>query len=112
MCSPGVSLTEMAVSPLPGHPNAVWTVRKNAQEEFDAYIVVSFVNATLVLSIGDTVEEVNDSGFLGTTPSLRVGLLGDDAFMQVRLLAPCPSPFPAAGTRAINPNIQSSAYIR
>jgi splicing factor 3B subunit 3 len=37
-----------------------------------------------VLSIGETVEEVNDSGFLGTTPSLRVGQLGDDSLMQVR----------------------------
>lgn len=34
-------------------------------DEFDAYIIVSFVNATLVLSIGETVEEVTDSGFLG-----------------------------------------------
>jgi len=78
----GVSLTEMAVSPLPGHPNAVWTVKKNTADDFDSYIVVSFVNATLVLSIGETVEEVNDSGFLGTTPSLRVGQLGDDSLMQ------------------------------
>ena len=50
---------------LPGNPNAVFTVRKNSEEEFDSYIVVSFTNATLVLSIGDTVEEVSDSGFLG-----------------------------------------------
>ena len=39
-------------------------------DDFDAYIIVSFVNATLVLSIGETVEEVTDSGFLGTTPPL------------------------------------------
>ena len=52
-------------------------------EEFDAYIVVSFVNATLVLSIGETVEEITDSGFLGTTPTLTCSLLGDDALLQV-----------------------------
>ncbi|KAJ0975398.1 hypothetical protein J5N97_017363 [Dioscorea zingiberensis] len=40
-------------------------------------------NATLVLSIGETVEEVSDSGFLDTTPSLAVSLLGDDSLMQV-----------------------------
>ncbi|KAL7978794.1 hypothetical protein Chor_013283 [Crotalus horridus] len=51
--------------------------------EFDAYIIVSFVNATLVLSIGETVEEVTDSGFLGTTPTLSCSLLGDDALVQV-----------------------------
>ena len=52
-------------------------------DEFDAYIIVSFVNATLVLSIGETVEEVTDSGFLGTTPTLSCSALGDDALVQV-----------------------------
>lgn len=44
---------------------------------------MSFVNATLVLSIGETVEEVTDSGFLGTTPTLGCALIGDDALLQV-----------------------------
>jgi len=52
-------------------------------DEYDAYIIVSFVNATLVLSIGETVEEVTDSGFLGTTPTLSCSQLGDDALVQV-----------------------------
>lgn len=55
-------------------------------DEFDAYIIVSFVNATLVLSIGETVEEVTDSGFLGTTPTLSCSLLGEDALVQVSKL--------------------------
>ena len=33
---------------------------------------MSFSNATLVLSIGETVEEVTDSGFLTTSPTLQV----------------------------------------
>ncbi|EFJ13812.1 hypothetical protein SELMODRAFT_181612 [Selaginella moellendorffii] len=80
---PGLAVSEMAVSQLPGVPSAVWTVKKSVTDEFDAYIVVSFLNATLVLSIGETVEEVSDSGFLDTTPSLQVSLLGDDSLMQV-----------------------------
>eukprot|EP00899_Mesostigma_viride_P018486 jgi/Mesvir1/26639/Mv20046-RA.2 len=83
MLRPGLGVTEMAVSELPGHPSAVWTVKKAATDEFDAYIVVSFVNATLVLSIGETVDEVSDSGFLGTMPSLHVCLMGDDSLLQV-----------------------------
>lgn len=79
----GLAVSEMAVSKLPGIPSAVWTVKKNVNDEFDAYIVVSFTNATLVLSIGETVEEVSDSGFLDTTPSLAVSLIGDDSLMQV-----------------------------
>lgn len=74
-----------------GVPNAVWTVKRSVNDEFDAYIVVSFVNATLVLSIGETVEEVSDSGFLGTVPSLSVSLLGDDSLMQVSHKSLCPS---------------------
>lgn len=58
-------------------------VRRTVNDEFDGYIVVSFSNATLVLSIGETVEEVNDSGFLGTVPTLRVQLLQDDSLIQV-----------------------------
>lgn len=56
-------------------------------DEYDAYIIVSFVNATLVLSIGETVEEVTDSGFLGTTPTLSCSQLGDDALVQVSILS-------------------------
>ena len=55
----------MAVSELPGNPNNVWTVKTNADDDYDTYIIVSFINATLVLSIGETVEEITDSGFLG-----------------------------------------------
>lgn len=54
------------------------------EDPYDAYIIVSFVNATLVLSIGETVEEVTDSGFLGTTPTLACSQLGDDALVQVQ----------------------------
>ena len=52
-------------------------------DDFDSYIIVSFVNATLVLSIGETVEEVTDSGFLGTTPTLSCSQLGNDALVQI-----------------------------
>lgn len=79
----GLEVSEMAVSELPGNPNAVWTVKKKQDEKFDAYIVVSFVNATLVLSIGETVEEITDSGFLGTTPTISCAQIGDDALVQV-----------------------------
>ncbi len=41
------------------------------------------MNATLVLSIGETVEEVTESGFLGTTPTLACSQLGEDALIQV-----------------------------
>lgn len=80
---PGLAVTEAAVSPLPANPTAVWTVKKAVGNDFDAYIVVSFQNATLVLSIGETVEEVNDSGFSATAPTLAAQLLADNSMLQV-----------------------------
>ncbi len=41
------------------------------------------MNATLVLSIGETVEEVTDSGFLGTMPTLNCAQIGENALIQV-----------------------------
>lgn len=79
----GLEVSEMAVSELPGSPSAVWTVKRHEDDEFDAYIIVSFVNATLVLSIGETVEEVTDSGFLSTTSTLACAQIGDNALVQV-----------------------------
>ncbi|KAJ3149884.1 Splicing factor 3B subunit 3 [Geranomyces michiganensis] len=79
----GLEVSEMAVSELPGNPNAVWTIKANSREDFDSFIVVSFVDATLVLSIGETVEEVTDTGFLNSTPTITVAQLGEDALVQV-----------------------------
>ena len=79
----GLAVSEMAVSELPGNPNAVWTVKRRRDDPHDAYIVVSFVNATLVLSIGETVEEVTDSGLKADTPTLCVAQVGEDALLQV-----------------------------
>lgn len=79
----GLEVSEIAVSELPGIPSALWTVRISASDQFDRYIVISFVNATLVLSIGDSVEEVTDTGFLVSTATLSVSELGDDGLVQV-----------------------------
>jgi splicing factor 3B subunit 3 len=79
----GLAVAEMADSPLPGNPNNIFTVRKNVADEYDSYIIVSFLNATLVLSIGDNVEEVKDAGFNENASTLNVGLVGDDSLVQV-----------------------------
>ena len=67
----GVKVGEMAVSELPGYPSAVWTLKGRGDAAVDRYIVVSFTNATLVLSIGETVEEVTDSGLKPDTPTIH-----------------------------------------
>jgi splicing factor 3B subunit 3 len=67
----GCSVTELAISELPGIPGQIFTVNNIPEEisggtaeedsnnnNYSKYIVVSFADATLVLSVGDTVEEV------------------------------------------------------
>lgn len=79
----GLEVSEIVESELPSVPSAVWTTKLNHTDEFDAYIILSFSNGTLVLSIGETVEEVTDTGFLSTAPTLAVQQLGEDSLIQV-----------------------------
>lgn len=81
----GAAVTELAVSDLPGVPGGIFTIKDNSEEaqssgeSNDRYIVVSFADATLVLSVGETVEEVGkESGFLTNAPTLACSALGND----------------------------------
>lgn len=79
----GLEVSEIVESELRSVPSAVWTTKLTRGDEYDAYIVLSFANGTLVLSIGEVVEEVSDTGFLSTAPTLAVQQLGEDSLIQV-----------------------------
>ncbi|EPS33156.1 Pre-mRNA-splicing factor rse1 [Penicillium oxalicum] len=79
----GLEVSEIVESELRTVPSAVWTTKLARGDEYDAYIVLSFANGTLVLSIGEVVEEVSDTGFLSTAPTLAVQQLGEDSLIQV-----------------------------
>jgi splicing factor 3B subunit 3 len=79
----GLDVSEIVDSDLPSVPSAVWTTKRTKSDEYDAFIVLSFTNGTLVLSIGETVEEVTDTGFLSSAPTLAVQQMGEDALIQV-----------------------------
>ena len=79
----GLEVNDIVDSDLPSVPSAVWTTKITRADQYDAYIVLSFTNGTLVLSIGETVEEVPDTGFLSSAPTLAVQQLGEDALIQV-----------------------------
>ena len=80
---PGCAATELAKSPLPAGPSGVWAVRRLASDADDAYIVVSFANATVVLAVGAEVAEVKTSGFDANAPTLACGTLADSSLVQV-----------------------------
>jgi len=79
----GLAVSELVESQLPSPPLNVWTVKTTAADENDAYIVLSYTNYTLVLGIGETVEEVADTGLLTTATTLAVQVLGENAIIQV-----------------------------
>ncbi|KAL9103814.1 MAG: hypothetical protein Q9163_001168 [Psora crenata] len=79
----GLEVNDIVDSELPSAPTRVWTTKITRNDQYDAYIVLSFASGTLVLSIGETVEEVSDTGFLSTAPTLAVQQLGEDALIQV-----------------------------
>lgn len=79
----GLEVNDIVDSELPAVPTHVWTTKITREDEYDAYIVLSFTNGTLVLSIGETVEEVTDTGFLSSASTLAVQQLGEDALIQV-----------------------------
>lgn len=52
-------------------------------DPYDSYIILSFINGTLVLAIGNTIEEVQDTGFLSSAPTIAVQQIGDAGLLQV-----------------------------
>lgn len=79
----GLEVNEIAASELPGTASAVWTTKLRSDDEYDAYIILSSAISTTVLSIGERVTQVDDSGILESVPTLAVQQIGDDGLIQV-----------------------------
>jgi splicing factor 3B subunit 3 len=79
----GLSIAERANSTMPTNPSGVWTLKKSLEDKFDHYLIVSFVDATLVLSIGEKVVEVPKTGLDITQGTIHVGLMEDGSMIQV-----------------------------
>lgn len=79
----GLEVNEVVSSGLPGSPSSVWTTKLKSDDVYDQYIILSFSNGTLILSIGETIEEVTDSGLLSSKATIAVQQIGEDALIQV-----------------------------
>lgn len=79
----GIGVSEFAASELPDSPIGVWTTKVTDSDKYDKYIVFSFPNKTLVLSVGENIEDVSDSGFLLDVSTLFVQQLGQDSLLQI-----------------------------
>jgi splicing factor 3B subunit 3 len=79
----GLSVTPVAVTELSGNPSAIWALSPTAAAVTDRYLVVSFAASTMVLAVGESVEEVSNSDFLPKVRTLCVGQVGTSGMVQI-----------------------------
>jgi splicing factor 3B subunit 3 len=79
----GLEVMEIVESPLPQIPTHVWTTKITRTSQYDSFIILSFTQETLILSISDTVEEATGTGFLTSAPTIAVQQMGEDSIVQV-----------------------------
>lgn len=79
----GLAVSEIAMANLPAKPNGIWSIRGNNSARFDKYILISFASHSIVLAVGEKVNEVNDSGFDTNSCTLYAGLLANQCYLQI-----------------------------
>ncbi|KAI1770802.1 Pre-mRNA-splicing factor rse-1 [Hypoxylon cercidicola] len=83
MLKHGLEVSEIVVSELPGTVSAVWTTKLKSRDKYDAYIILTSASDTLVMTIGEEVKQVDDSGFLESVSTLAIQQVGDNGLVQI-----------------------------
>ncbi|KAF4946522.1 hypothetical protein FGADI_11160 [Fusarium gaditjirri] len=83
MLKHGIDINEVATTELPGTVSGVWTVRLTRNDKYDAYIILTSSDNTVVMSVGDEIEQVSDSGFLTSVTTLAIQQITDDGLVQI-----------------------------
>jgi splicing factor 3B subunit 3 len=78
-----LEVLDLIESPLPQQATGVWTTRLTVDDEFDTLIVLCLISSTLVLKIGEEVEQASNTGFLAETTTLGVQQFGEDCIIQI-----------------------------
>lgn len=81
----GIPISTLVSSPLPMIATSVFTTRLSAESKNDEYMVISSSasSKTLVLAIGEVVEEVQDSSFVTDQPTIGVQQVGLKSLIQI-----------------------------
>ncbi|PRP85120.1 hypothetical protein PROFUN_07191 [Planoprotostelium fungivorum] len=79
----GVGINEQATIELPGI-KGLWSLKPSESEEFDKYIILSFVGETRVLSMtGEELEETEIEGFSAEEQTIYSGNAKGGKFLQI-----------------------------
>lgn len=81
----GVPVSELVSSPVPINPTSIFTTKISKKSINDDYLVLtsSLTMKSMVLSIGEVVEEVSDSGFALDQHTIAVQQIGQHSLVQV-----------------------------
>lgn len=78
-----LEVLDLVESPLPQSASGVWTTKLTSEDETDTLIVLCLHSRTLIMKIGDDVEEAYNTGFLEDTNTLGVQQFGEDCIVQI-----------------------------
>lgn len=78
-----LEVLDLIESPLPQNALNVWTTKMNIEDADDQIIILSLSSRTLILKIGEDVEEAQKHGFLVESTTLGVQQFGEDCIIQV-----------------------------
>jgi len=80
----GLTVLEMATSPMPMVPTKVMTLKADLKDQFDKYLIVSSADASLILGINEgKISSIGDSKFAIAETTIHVSTMHDGSFVQV-----------------------------
>lgn len=82
----GLEIQEIVSSPLGNIPfDNLWSLKHRASDDYHSYLLLSsaYGDKTVVLSIGDEVETMEDSPFMTNRATVCAGQMGDATLVQV-----------------------------
>jgi splicing factor 3B subunit 3 len=79
----GISITEVVEPDLPQMATHCFTIKTHKADEYDKYLIISFSDRTLVLTIGESVEEVTDSGIDLSVQTVGIQQIGKMTLLQI-----------------------------
>ena len=79
----GLSVNVIVDSNLPGNPIKVFSLKNEISDLFYSFIIVSFINATLLLEINDKIFESNKIQFEKNFETILVSQLIDNSYIQI-----------------------------
>ncbi|KAL5410838.1 hypothetical protein PMIN03_005210 [Paraphaeosphaeria minitans] len=78
-----LEVLDLIESPLPASAIGVWTTKMNVDDTEDQIIVLSMASSTLILKIGEDVEQAQNHGFFEESSTLGVQQFGQDCIIQI-----------------------------